>query len=172
MLTSKSLIACAIAVQCPVGTFFSLEHHECASCWLGSYQDQEGQLECKSCPEGTSTAYLHSRSVTECKGKTHSHGQTSALFRLCLNIVQDVVICLCLQGSVSLAVTLWTGWRSASHARWVTSSLVLAPGSVSSALTRPRPSPEEQWTRQSVEVTQFDSVECTRLMSYLLAYFS
>uniref|UniRef100_M3ZHP6 Sushi, von Willebrand factor type A, EGF and pentraxin domain containing 1 n=1 Tax=Xiphophorus maculatus TaxID=8083 RepID=M3ZHP6_XIPMA len=53
--------------QCPVGTYFSLEHNECESCWLGSYQDQEGQLECKSCPEGTSTAYLHSRSITECK---------------------------------------------------------------------------------------------------------
>lgn len=67
-----ALIYCfefTIAVQCPVGTYFSLEHNECASCWLGSYQDQEGQLECKSCPEGSSTAYLHSRSITECKGK-------------------------------------------------------------------------------------------------------
>uniref|UniRef100_A0A3P8S3J5 Sushi, von Willebrand factor type A, EGF and pentraxin domain-containing protein 1 n=1 Tax=Amphiprion percula TaxID=161767 RepID=A0A3P8S3J5_AMPPE len=53
--------------QCPVGTYFSLEYNECESCWLGSYQDQEGQLECKSCPEGTSTAYLHSRSISECK---------------------------------------------------------------------------------------------------------
>lgn len=52
-----------------MGTYFSVEHNECVSCWLGSYQDQEGQLECKSCPEGSSTAYLHSRSVTECKGK-------------------------------------------------------------------------------------------------------
>lgn len=52
-----------------MGTYFSVEHNECASCWLGSYQDQEGQLECKSCPEGSSTAYLHSRSITECKGE-------------------------------------------------------------------------------------------------------
>lgn len=57
------------AVQCPVGTYFSVEHRECASCWLGSYQDQEGQVECKSCPSGSSTAYLHSRSVAECKGE-------------------------------------------------------------------------------------------------------
>lgn len=62
------------AVQCPVGTYFSLEHHECESCWLGSYQDQEGQLECKSCPEGTSTAYLHSRSIAECKGRKPRSG--------------------------------------------------------------------------------------------------
>lgn len=57
------------AVQCPVGTYFSMEHRECVSCWRGSYQDREGQLECSPCPEGSSTAYLHSRSVSECKGK-------------------------------------------------------------------------------------------------------
>ncbi|XP_017288668.1 sushi, von Willebrand factor type A, EGF and pentraxin domain-containing protein 1 isoform X3 [Kryptolebias marmoratus] len=64
-----SVLKGRMCVQCPVGTYFSLEYNECESCWLGSYQDQEGQLECKSCPEGTSTAYLHSRSVTECKGQ-------------------------------------------------------------------------------------------------------
>lgn len=72
MFLWKSLIVCASTVQCPVGTYFSLEYNECESCWLGSYQDQEGQLECKSCPEGTSTAYLHSRSMTECKGGFHA----------------------------------------------------------------------------------------------------
>ncbi|XP_034532135.1 sushi, von Willebrand factor type A, EGF and pentraxin domain-containing protein 1 isoform X3 [Notolabrus celidotus] len=64
-----SVLKGRMCVQCPVGTYFSLEHNECVSCWLGSFQDQEGQLECKSCPEGTSTAYLHSRSVSECKGQ-------------------------------------------------------------------------------------------------------
>uniref|UniRef100_A0A671UN51 Sushi, von Willebrand factor type A, EGF and pentraxin domain-containing protein 1 n=1 Tax=Sparus aurata TaxID=8175 RepID=A0A671UN51_SPAAU len=64
-----SVLKGRMCVQCPVGTYFSLEHNECASCWLGAYQDQEGQLECKSCPEGTSTAYMHSRSVAECKGQ-------------------------------------------------------------------------------------------------------
>uniref|UniRef100_A0A1A7X820 Sushi, von Willebrand factor type A, EGF and pentraxin domain containing 1 n=2 Tax=Iconisemion striatum TaxID=60296 RepID=A0A1A7X820_9TELE len=63
-----SVLKGRMCVQCPVGTYFSLEYNECESCWLGSYQDQEGQLECKSCPEGTATAYLHSRSVAECKG--------------------------------------------------------------------------------------------------------
>nr|XP_043878628.1 sushi, von Willebrand factor type A, EGF and pentraxin domain-containing protein 1 isoform X4 [Solea senegalensis] len=64
-----SVLKGRMCVLCPVGTYFSLEFNECESCWLGSYQDQEGQLECKSCPEGTSTAYLHSRSVAECKGQ-------------------------------------------------------------------------------------------------------
>uniref|UniRef100_A0A8C6KVM3 Sushi, von Willebrand factor type A, EGF and pentraxin domain-containing protein 1 n=1 Tax=Nothobranchius furzeri TaxID=105023 RepID=A0A8C6KVM3_NOTFU len=64
-----SVLKGRMCVQCPVGTYFSLEYNECESCWLGSYQDQEGQLECKSCPEGTATAYLHSRSIAECKGQ-------------------------------------------------------------------------------------------------------
>lgn len=58
-----------IAVNCPLGTYYSLEHHTCESCWTGAYQDEEGQLECKSCPSGTYTEYLHSRSISECKGE-------------------------------------------------------------------------------------------------------
>lgn len=64
-----SVLKGRMCVQCPVGTYFSLEYNECESCWVGSYQDQEGQLECAACPEGTSTAYLHSRTVVECKGQ-------------------------------------------------------------------------------------------------------
>ncbi|XP_061566532.1 sushi, von Willebrand factor type A, EGF and pentraxin domain-containing protein 1 isoform X1 [Cololabis saira] len=64
-----SVLKGRMCVQCPVGTYFSLEYNECESCWLGSYQDREGQLECKSCAEGTSTAYLHSRSIAECKAQ-------------------------------------------------------------------------------------------------------
>lgn len=138
-----------------MGTYFSLEHHECESCWLGSYQDQEGQLECKSCPEGTSTAYLHSRSIAECKGRKPQSGpplfvHISVLLRL---LWRD-----CLQVSASLAATLSTAWRSASRVRWVTSSPDSEPGSVWSVLTRLRQSPEEQWTRRSVEVIHFDTL--------------
>ncbi|CAN9509297.1 unnamed protein product [Ophioblennius macclurei] len=64
-----SVLKGRMCVQCPVGTYFSLEHGECESCWLGAFQDREGQLECRTCPEGTSTAYLHSRSAAECKGQ-------------------------------------------------------------------------------------------------------
>ncbi|XP_078251223.1 sushi, von Willebrand factor type A, EGF and pentraxin domain-containing protein 1 isoform X2 [Rhinoraja longicauda] len=58
-----------MCVNCPVGTFYSLEHMACESCWIGSYQNLEGQLECKMCPTGTSTEYMHSRSTDECKGQ-------------------------------------------------------------------------------------------------------
>uniref|UniRef100_A0A8C7FXD6 Sushi, von Willebrand factor type A, EGF and pentraxin domain-containing protein 1 n=1 Tax=Oncorhynchus kisutch TaxID=8019 RepID=A0A8C7FXD6_ONCKI len=37
---------------CPVGTYYSLEY---------------GQMECKTCPDGSSTAYLHARNQDECK---------------------------------------------------------------------------------------------------------
>ncbi|XP_067886734.1 sushi, von Willebrand factor type A, EGF and pentraxin domain-containing protein 1 isoform X1 [Heterodontus francisci] len=58
-----------MCVNCPVGTYYSLEHSTCESCWIGAYQDQEGQLECKMCPTGTSTEYMHGRSTDDCKGQ-------------------------------------------------------------------------------------------------------
>lgn len=64
----------------------------------------------------------------------------------------DVVICIYFQGSVSPVVTLEMGWRSVSHAHWVTSSLLLEPESVRSVPMRLPQSPEEPWMRQSVEV--------------------
>ncbi|XP_055055760.2 sushi, von Willebrand factor type A, EGF and pentraxin domain-containing protein 1 isoform X1 [Misgurnus anguillicaudatus] len=64
-----SVLKGRVCVQCPVGTYFSLEYAECESCWRGSYQDEEGQMECKSCPDGFSTPYLHSRSLEECKAQ-------------------------------------------------------------------------------------------------------
>uniref|UniRef100_A0AAY4CTR2 Sushi, von Willebrand factor type A, EGF and pentraxin domain-containing protein 1 n=1 Tax=Denticeps clupeoides TaxID=299321 RepID=A0AAY4CTR2_9TELE len=64
-----SMLKGRMCVQCPLGTYYSLEHNECESCWIGSYQDLEGQLECKACPDGFSTAYLHSRSEAECKAQ-------------------------------------------------------------------------------------------------------
>ncbi|KAK2521486.1 Svep1 [Columba livia] len=63
-----SVLRGRMCVNCPLGTYYSLEHHTCESCWTGSYQDEEGQLECKSCPSGSYTEYLHSRSISECKG--------------------------------------------------------------------------------------------------------
>uniref|UniRef100_A0A8D2Q1E1 Sushi, von Willebrand factor type A, EGF and pentraxin domain containing 1 n=1 Tax=Varanus komodoensis TaxID=61221 RepID=A0A8D2Q1E1_VARKO len=64
-----SILRGRMCVNCPLGTYYSLEHHACESCWIGSYQDEEGQLECKNCPSATYTEYLHSRSVSECKAQ-------------------------------------------------------------------------------------------------------
>ncbi|KAF4019587.1 hypothetical protein G4228_011363 [Cervus hanglu yarkandensis] len=62
-----SVLRGRMCVNCPLGTYYSLEHSVCESCLMGSYQDEEGQLECKPCPTGTYTEYLHSRSSSECK---------------------------------------------------------------------------------------------------------
>ncbi|TSN12231.1 Sushi, von Willebrand factor type A, EGF and pentraxin domain-containing protein 1 [Bagarius yarrelli] len=64
-----SVLKGRMCVQCPVGTYFSVDYAECESCRRGSYQDQEGQTECKLCPDGFSTPYLHSRSLTECRAQ-------------------------------------------------------------------------------------------------------
>ncbi|XP_062305372.1 sushi, von Willebrand factor type A, EGF and pentraxin domain-containing protein 1 isoform X1 [Osmerus eperlanus] len=69
-----SVLKGRMCVQCPVGTYYSLEFGECESCWRGSFQDQEGQTECKTCPEAFSTPYLHSRSQAECRAQCKPGG--------------------------------------------------------------------------------------------------
>ncbi|XP_070287020.1 sushi, von Willebrand factor type A, EGF and pentraxin domain-containing protein 1 [Myotis yumanensis] len=62
-----SVLRGRMCVKCPVGTYYSVNRYACESCLMGSYQDEEGQLECKLCPTGTNTEYLHSRNILECK---------------------------------------------------------------------------------------------------------
>lgn len=76
---SWSLCPVCPVVQCPVGTYFSMDYAECESCRRGSYQDEEGQTECKLCPDGFSTPYLHSRSLSECKGRCLSQARIMPL---------------------------------------------------------------------------------------------
>ncbi|KAM9329386.1 sushi, von Willebrand factor type A, EGF and pentraxin domain-containing protein 1 [Gastrophryne carolinensis] len=64
-----SVLKGRLCVNCPKGTFYSLEHNACESCWIGSYQNEEGQMDCKSCPAGTYTEYLHSKRLSECKAQ-------------------------------------------------------------------------------------------------------
>ncbi|XP_028973250.2 sushi, von Willebrand factor type A, EGF and pentraxin domain-containing protein 1 isoform X3 [Esox lucius] len=78
-----SVLKGRMCVQCPVGTYYSLEYAECESCWLGSYQDQEGQMECKTCPEGSSTAYLHARGLDECKEQCKPGGYSANGLETC-----------------------------------------------------------------------------------------
>ncbi|KAM4706820.1 sushi, von Willebrand factor type A, EGF and pentraxin domain-containing protein 1 [Discoglossus pictus] len=64
-----SVLKGRMCVNCPKGTYYSLEHNTCESCWIGAYQDEEGQMDCKSCPTGTYTEYLHSKRASECKAQ-------------------------------------------------------------------------------------------------------
>ncbi|XP_075416413.1 sushi, von Willebrand factor type A, EGF and pentraxin domain-containing protein 1 isoform X2 [Tenrec ecaudatus] len=64
-----SLLRGRMCVNCPLGTYYSLKHFACESCGIGFYQDEEGQLECKLCPDGTHTEYFHSRTISDCKAQ-------------------------------------------------------------------------------------------------------
>ncbi|KAH0517158.1 Sushi, von Willebrand factor type A, EGF and pentraxin domain-containing protein 1 [Microtus ochrogaster] len=78
-----SMLRGRMCVNCPLGTYYSLEHSTCESCLMGSYQDEEGQLECKLCPPRTHTEYLHSRSISECKAQCKQGTYSSSGLETC-----------------------------------------------------------------------------------------
>ena len=62
----------SLAVACPEGSFYDKELGECAKCDTGTYQDEEGQTSCKTCPTGYTTYSENSQGAGECypiKGK-------------------------------------------------------------------------------------------------------
>uniref|UniRef100_A0A8C2PBT7 Sushi, von Willebrand factor type A, EGF and pentraxin domain containing 1 n=1 Tax=Capra hircus TaxID=9925 RepID=A0A8C2PBT7_CAPHI len=99
-----SVLRGRMCVNCPLGTYYSLEHSVCESCLMGSYQDEEGQLECKPCPTGTYTEYLHSRSSSECKGNV-AHGLSCSA---ACGVVPN-------QGSNSCLLHCWADFLPLSH---------------------------------------------------------
>ena len=58
-------------VECSIGTFYSQETKMCMPCPIGSYQNEIGQSQCKSCPiiltKSGTTSSIGARSVNECK---------------------------------------------------------------------------------------------------------
>ena len=55
-------------VTCPRGHLFDQRTEDCVPCREGLYQDQEAQVRCKECPNGTWTEGRGARSVSECYG--------------------------------------------------------------------------------------------------------
>ena len=51
-------------LPCPKGTVYV--NNTCIDCPVGSYQDQNGQLTCKSCPPSTFTKYTGAQSIDSC----------------------------------------------------------------------------------------------------------
>ena len=67
------LIHCLIlSVNCGVGTYYNTDSQSCLKCKPGTYQDEEAQTSCKTCPPGTSTVGSHSYNYTECRGIVES----------------------------------------------------------------------------------------------------
>ncbi|XP_069124135.1 uncharacterized protein [Argopecten irradians] len=51
---------------CPIGQFYSKEKQGCSDCSIGYYQDEAGQVSCKSCPNGQMTTDLGADSQDLC----------------------------------------------------------------------------------------------------------
>ncbi|XP_076231899.1 sushi, von Willebrand factor type A, EGF and pentraxin domain-containing protein 1 isoform X3 [Calliopsis andreniformis] len=53
-------------VKCPLGTFFNSSTKRCQSCPFGEYEDTNGSLKCKRCPEYAFTKKMHAKSLRDC----------------------------------------------------------------------------------------------------------
>ena len=56
-------------VPCGAGTYFDIASDKCRVCELGTYQDEQGALECKACPAGSTTLSPAAINLTQCVGK-------------------------------------------------------------------------------------------------------
>ncbi|XP_022091514.1 sushi, von Willebrand factor type A, EGF and pentraxin domain-containing protein 1-like [Acanthaster planci] len=54
-------------ISCPVGSYFDGKTETCKVCAEGTYQDEEGQDQCKPCPWGTWTDGSRAKDVNECR---------------------------------------------------------------------------------------------------------
>ena len=54
--------------MCSVGSYYEILSKTCEQCPLGYYQNDGGQLSCKSCPNGQTTTQKGATSSDQCKG--------------------------------------------------------------------------------------------------------
>ena len=54
-------------MPCPAGHY--LKNNACARCPIGTYMDEVGSVQCKSCPDGYTTSIEGSKSSADCLGK-------------------------------------------------------------------------------------------------------
>lgn len=58
------------SVDCGFGSFYDTVSKTCILCKKGTYQDEEGQQYCKTCPSGTDTPVIGAKNIKDCKGIT------------------------------------------------------------------------------------------------------
>ena len=71
-------MVCPPTVACSMGTFYHAASGSCIVCNVGTYQDEEGQLECKRCPQPDEHgALIGARNINECGGSyiIRQHGK-------------------------------------------------------------------------------------------------
>ena len=56
-------------VNCPAGTKYVKDSQTCVVCPVGTYQELDGQSDCKKCQKGYSTHGYRASNYTACKGK-------------------------------------------------------------------------------------------------------
>ena len=59
--------------RCPSGMFFNSTSQNCLRCPIGTYQDEQGQIFCESCPNDQSTEKEGTRESDGCLGKWFKH---------------------------------------------------------------------------------------------------
>ena len=57
-----------LAVKCPAGTRYEKDSETCVVCSIGTYQELDGQSECRKCQKGFSTHGYKASNYTACKG--------------------------------------------------------------------------------------------------------
>ena len=55
--------------QCPTGHYYNNETSTCTKCIMGEYQDEQGFSSCETCPLGTFTKTIGSKSKADCISK-------------------------------------------------------------------------------------------------------
>lgn len=71
-----------LLVSCGIGTHYDGDQGRCVLCPAGTYQDEEGQTSCETCPgpEGREVSkVVGARNMSECGGKT-VRSEQSVLF--------------------------------------------------------------------------------------------
>ena len=84
-ITHRSLL---VSVSCSAGNYYNNLTSSCQPCGLGYYQDMSGQLRCKDCMNGYTTAAEGSDSSSDCQGNqlTRHYSRDQHTIRGNLNI--------------------------------------------------------------------------------------
>ncbi|XP_014671305.1 PREDICTED: sushi, von Willebrand factor type A, EGF and pentraxin domain-containing protein 1-like [Priapulus caudatus] len=70
--------------NCPKGTYYNPEYRDCVGCLTGTYQDEEGQLDCKECPDNKTTIGEGGNAVSDCRVKCKPGHYSTTRLEPCL----------------------------------------------------------------------------------------
>ena len=84
-----------LPAPCPTGMMYSPTADDCIACPPGTYQDEEGQFQCKQCPAGTKTIPEAAKTLGQCTGENN----VSVSYNMRMYLYTDVCmygrVCVC-----------------------------------------------------------------------------